>query len=265
MSALSAHDALALMRALCALSLVVQTLEFLRLRAPLGPEGVWSFAVQQGDLAHARAPVRALFMVLSRPPVHAAHLVLRLVAALLLPFGFGLPLSLFLFLGTLAILIRWRGAFNGGSDFMTVVVTTALVIADAGALLGRAEAGAAAALWYAAVQAISSYFVSGAVKLLDADWRSGRALPIFLDGGVHGPLAPDSIFRGRSVSLACTWGFILWECAFPLALLAPAIAAAFCAGALLFHLLVFRFFGLNRFVFAWAATFPAVVYAAGSF
>ncbi len=265
MSALSAFDALALMRALCAVSLVVQTLEFLRLRAPLGPAGVWSFAVQQGDLAHAGAPVRAAFAMLSRPPVHTAHLVLRLVAALLLPFGFGLPVSLFLFLGTLAILIRWRGAFNGGSDFMTVAVLTALVIADAGALFGRAETGAAAALWYAAVQAISSYFVSGAVKLLDADWRSGRALPIFLDGGIYGPLPPGSVFRRPAVALACSWGFILWECAFPLALVAPAVAAACCAVALVFHLLVFRFFGLNRFVFAWAATFPAIVYAAGSF
>ena len=265
MIALSAVDALALMRALCALSLVVQTLEFLRLRGPLGPDGIWSFAVQQGDLAHAARPVRAAFAFLSRPPVHTAHLALRLAAAVLLPFGFGLPVSLFLFLGTLAILVRWRGAFNGGSDFMTVAVTTALVIADIGAAIGKTETGAAAALWYVAVHAISSYFVSGAVKLLDPDWRSGRALPIFLDGGVYGPLPPDSLFRRRPAAIACTWGFILWECAFPLALLAPEIAAVFCAVALVFHLLVFRFFGLNRFVFAWAATFPAIVYAAGSF
>ena len=45
-------------------------------------------------------------------------------------------------------------------------------------------------------------------------------------------------------------------------LLGPGFALAFCAVALVFHLLVFRFFGLNRFVWAWVATFPAILYCA---
>ena len=264
MNALAALDALRIMQALAGLSLAVQTLEFLRLRTALSESGVWAWSVQRGDLAHASGATRALFAFLSDERVHALHLALRLAAAAaLILWGSSLPLSLFLFIGTVAILVRWRGAFNGGSDFMTIVVLTGLVIADAGAAFGAAETSAKAGLLYVAIHALTSYFVSGAVKLLDADWRAGRALPIFLDGGVHGPLPPEALLRRPTVAALCSWSFILWECAAPLALVSPAIAASYCAAALVFHLLVFRFFGLNRFVFAWAATFPAVVYTAG--
>lgn len=264
MNALAATDALRIMQALAGLSLAVQTLEFLRLRTALSERGVWAWSVQQGDLAHASRATRTVFGFLSDERVHAAHLFLRLAgAAALILWGSALPVSLVLLLGTVAILVRWRGAFNGGSDFMTIAVLTGLVIADAGATFGAAETGAKAGLLYVAIQALTSYFVSGAVKLLDADWRTGRALPIFLDGAVHGPLPPTALLRRPAVAAFCSWGFILWECAAPLALVAPIAALGYCAVALVFHLLVFRFFGLNRFVFAWAAAFPAVVYAAG--
>ncbi|UUZ62889.1 hypothetical protein LP417_24100 [Polaromonas sp. P1-6] len=36
----------------------------------------------------------------------------------------------------------------------------------------------------------------------------------------------------------------------------------FCAVAAVFHFLVFWFFGLNRFFWAWISTFPAVLYCA---
>jgi hypothetical protein len=55
------------------------------------------------------------------------------------------------------------------------------------------------------------------------------------------------------------WAFIGWECAAPLALLDPMVAFVFCAIALLFHFLVFWFFGLNRFFWAWIVTFPAIL------
>ncbi len=263
MSPLDPAFALRLMQAALGASLIVQTLEFMRLRHALGPGGVWAWTVQSGDLAHASRPVRAAFGWLAGERVDSAHLTLRLAAAVGLLFGSALPVSLFLFVGTVALLIRWRGAFNGGSDFMTIVVLTGVVIADAAAALGHPDIGARAGLWYVAIHAISSYFISGAVKLINPEWRSGTALPIFLDGGVYGPLPATSPYRNKTVAALCSWGFILWECSFPLALADPLVAVGFCATAAVFHLLVFRYFGLNRFVFAWLATFPAIVFAAG--
>jgi hypothetical protein len=56
----------------------------------------------------------------------------------------------------------------------------------------------------------------------------------------------------------------VWEGCFPLALLDVRLAAVFCAVATVFHGLVFRYFGLNRFFWAWLATFPSILYWAGA-
>ena len=66
------------------LSLCLQTVEFLFLRDALGEKGVWAYAVQRDDLAHSSHGLQALFAFLSREPVYALHLVLRLLAALYL-------------------------------------------------------------------------------------------------------------------------------------------------------------------------------------
>ena len=105
--------------------------------------------------------------------------------------------------------------------------------------------------------------MSGAVKILRPEWRSGRAMTIFLNGAIYGPLPPAHPLRHPKLAMLGAWSFILWECAFPLALLAPTHAVVFCAVAAVFHFLVFWFFGLNRFFWAWMASFPAIVWCAG--
>ena len=62
------------------------------------------------------------------------------------------------------MLIRWRGAFNGGSDFMTLVGLTGLLIAHLVGAAGQPEWGWKAGLGYVTLQTVSSYFVSGWVK-----------------------------------------------------------------------------------------------------
>ena len=252
------------LEALCGISLIIQTLEFLRLREPLSASGVWSFAIGRDDLAHASGLTRRFFALLSQDDVWLAHLLLRLLACgVLVVFGASLPLVAFLFIGTIAILIRWRGAFNGGSDFMTIVVLSGLLIATLFSWFGDEAFGLRAGLIYVAIHSASSYFISGGVKLANADWRSGKALPLFLDGGVYGPLSPTSLYWRKPVAIACSWSFIVWECLAPLVFLDVAFAMFYCAVASVFHVLVFWHFGLNRFVFAWVATFPALIYVAG--
>jgi hypothetical protein len=70
-----------------------------------------------------------------QPTAYRAQLWLRAVLALVLVIqGSSLPLLLALFVGTLLLLVRWRGAFNGGSDFMTLVAVTGMLIAQMVAL-----------------------------------------------------------------------------------------------------------------------------------
>ena len=245
-------------------SLAIQTLEYLRMGPYTADDAFWSWRLQRADIPNA--PVRALLDVLFKPHMHQLHLVLRLCAAVALAVqGASLPLIGFLFVGNLLILIRWRGAFNGGSDFLTLVVLTGLLISQVVGAFGNVQLGWQAGFWYIAIQAITSYFMSGAVKLLRREWRNGSAMTIFLNGAIYGPLSATHPLRNKWLALMGSWGFIMWEILFPLSLLDPRLAAVFCAVAALFHFLVFWFFGLNRFFWAWMCAFPAIIWCSAQF
>lgn len=262
---MSLYLAVRALECLLATSLLIQTLELLRLRTFGDAIAVWSWSVQRADVAHAPAWLRTLFDRLFSERVHRTHLLLRAGAAASLFAGASVASSVFLFVSTVLILIRWRGAFNGGSDFMTIIVLTGLLAAQLAQFFIGPMLAWKAGLWYIAIHAITSYFISGTIKLLHRDWRNGRALTHFLDGGLYGPLAADSILRKPAVAMLASWAFMLWECLFPVALAGPVWAMLWCAVAAVFHLLVFRFFGLNRFFWAWCASFPAIVYCSGQF
>jgi hypothetical protein len=251
---------------LLGLSLVLQTLEYLRLGRL---DRVSDWAIQRLEVPTSPAWARPLLDGLMRPAAYRALLGLRLALALALMAGLlrgptGLAAALLLFLIALVLLLRWRGAFNGGSDFMTLVGLTGLLIAQGVGAWGDADLGWRAGLWYVTLQSLTSYFVSGWVKLLRPEWRNGRALPVFLDSGVYGPIAPGSAYRHPGVARALAWVFTVWEGLFPLALLDVRLAVFFCASGALFHFMVFWFFGLNRFFWAWLVTYPAVLYCAAS-
>ncbi len=257
---------------LLSVSLMIQTAEYLSLRAAMGPSGVWAYDVQGRDFK-AYPMMDALFAWLSQERVYFWLLLFRALACMILLVGGGsLPLMVFLFVTGLWIALRWRGAFNGGSDFMTMAVMIGCLLAYAvkdGAVQsagwqngGWQDGGWNIGLMFIAIQSASSYFISGGVKLLSQDWRTGKALPIFLDGGIYGPLSRHSPFWFQAIAGPVSWAFILWECAIPFALLSVKAIAVFCGFGLLFHLLVFWYFGLNRFVFAWLASYPALFYLA---
>jgi len=148
---------------------------------------------------------------------------------------------------------------------MTLVVLTGLLISQVVGALGNVALGWQAGFWYIAIQAITSYFMSGAVKLLRPEWRNGSAMTIFLNGAIYGPLSATHLLRNKWLALLGSWGFIVWEILFPLSLLDPRLAAVFCAVAALFHFLVFWFFGLNRFFWAWLCAFPAIMWCSAQF
>ncbi len=243
------------------LSIFLQCLEYWRIAGSTDPQGIWAWQVQRADIPASPFWVRRFLDVLYRPGFYRAQLLLRAVAALaLMAWGNQLWLALVLFTGQLLLLVRWRGAFNGGSDFMTLITVTGLLMAQLVGLAADADTGWSVALAYIGLQTISSYFVSGWVKLKRPEWRNGQALTVFLNSGLYGPLAPDSVFRQPRVALVCSWAFILWEGLFPLALLSPAWVGLFVAVALVFHFLVFWFFGLNRFFWSWAVNLSSIFF-----
>jgi len=247
---------------LFAISACIQTVEYLKMRPAMGQHGLWSWAIQRQDIPNAFA--QKLFDALFSENIFTGLLWARLLAlGSLVVQGANLANVTFLFVSNLAVLIRWRGAFNGGSDFMTLVVLTGLLISQWLGYIENPELGWRACFWYITIQSITSYFVSGAVKLLRPEWRNGSAMTIFLNAAIHGPLSQNHRLRNPWLATLGSWTFILWECAAPLALLEVRLAILFCSVAALFHFLVFWFFGLNRFFWAWMASFPAIVWCAG--
>ena len=126
-------------------SLVLQSLEYLRIPAL---DRVNDWALLRLEIPSRPAGVRALLDALLTPGRYRALIALRLLLALwLMVGGLGLLGAAVLFALALLLLLRWRGAFNGGSDFMTLVGLSGLLIAHAvGAWLG-AEAGWRAGFW----------------------------------------------------------------------------------------------------------------------
>jgi hypothetical protein len=255
------HTATRVFLALLGWSLLLQTLEFFRL---LSLDRVGSWAIQREEVPTRPVWVRSFLDHAVQGPGYVALLCLRLTLALLLLGGWASLISAtLLFASSVLLLFRWRGAFNGGSDFMTLVGVSGLLIAQlVGLFTHNIDLGWRAGLWYVTVYVVSSYFVSGWVKLLRPEWRSGRAMTLFLDAGVYGPLSVHSLYRQPRVAALVSWTFTVWEGCFPLALFDVRIAWFMCCTAPVFHFLVYWHFGLNRFFWAWLATYPAVLYCA---
>ncbi len=259
---LSTPLAIRALELLFALSAGIQTLEYWRMRPAMQGDGLWVWSIQRQDIPTPwmRHCLDALFA----PKRFSALLSLRFIALMSLAIqGSNLINIVFLFISNVALLIRWRGAFNGGSDFMTLVVLTGLLIAQIVSQIAGAELGWRSGFWYITIQSITSYFLSGSVKLLRSEWRNGSAMTIFLNAAIHGPLSANHWLRKSWLAALGSWAFIVWECLAPLALLDARLALIFCFIAAFFHFLVFWFFGLNRFFWAWLATFPAMVWCAG--
>jgi len=257
-------EALRLLSITLGVSLLIQTFEFFRLQKVMNANGVWAWTLLRKELPQQSGWVLGFFDFIFNEKIHLLHLCLRLAAILfLLMSGSSLGLMIFLFLSNICLLFRFRGAFNGGSDFLTLVVITGLLFSEIFHHLHPTDWGYKAGFWYITLHTVSSYFISGWVKLKRPEWRNGSALVMFLDGGIYGPLGMQSIFRVPVIAVACSWSFILWEGLAPLLFLSSDVAYVYCTLAAVFHFLVFWFFGLNRFFWAWCASFPALLYCAG--
>jgi hypothetical protein len=217
---------------LICLAVLVQSLELARLKP-------WPWTVIVEEVPRVLRPI----LLSSR-----WLLGLRIIAAVL-AFLFPHPIVIaVLLLTTWAIAIRWRGTFNGGSDTMIFHILAAWLVS---ATFPSTEK---ICISYVAIQMILSYFVAGMAKLLNRDWRTGKALNVFLERvGYTLPL---------QICFILGWGLVTFEVLSPLALVTP---ATFVAMALLFHIANVYIFGLNHFFFAWLAGYPALFMMAGWF
>lgn len=238
------------------LGLVVQSVELWSIRDRLADSGVWRWPLLRSEHDALPAPLRWLFLLLLPYRPFIALVVLRALASGWMLAGGTVALAPLLLVAQVAICVRFRGTFNGGSDYMSVVLLLALSLAVTPSFTR-------AALAYVAVQTTLSYGIAGLVKIKSREWRDGRALQGFLTLAARRHGAPHAITddlttprRSQLLALA----IIGFECSFPLAWLDPRACAAYLAIGLAFHVANSVVFGLNRFFLAWAAAYPAVLY-----
>ncbi len=250
--------ALLITEKLIALALVLQSLEFLKLRAHFSKNGVWRWETLQKEFqAFPNFIYDCLHFLLNDKHFQILS-VLRFIASILLVFFSHPALSTFLFLTHILVCLRWRGTFNGGSDYMTSLILLALSIAR---LFPQSAQAKDFALFYIAIQSVLSYFIAGFVKLKNNDWRTGQALTGFLESFQYGvPQMIQRLSQHKKLMFFASWSILIFELSAPLALIDFQFCIQFISWAFAFHLLNHFLFGLNRFVFAWLASYPAILY-----
>lgn len=185
-------------------------------------------------------------------------LALRLILCLMLLYPpTTAPAVWGLWIFSLAQLYRFDGPYNGGSDKMTLLILTCLGLYH----LAPTDYWRELAVSYLAVQLVLSYFVSGYIKIINADWRAGRALCDVFRFSAY-PVAENLRDWANFPRLLCTmsWGVIGFEVLMPLALLNPlSLKLGLCIAGL-FHLMNALLFGLNRFFWIWICAYPALIW-----
>jgi hypothetical protein len=196
--------------------------------------------------------------------------LLRMVISLWLVFcpihksGHVLPVAIFvLVLTSVYLTVRTRGPMCGGSDSMFFQVQLGLLAGSFGflnPLLPKIGLG-----WIAA-QGVLSYFLAGFSKFRNVRWRNGAAMrSLIVSEGAYVIFQPVRVLaRSPAACVLIGWSVLVFELMFPLVLVLPMEGrlVLVCLG-FAFHTVNAVVLGLNRFVWAWSATYPAVLYFGG--
>jgi len=186
---------------------------------------------------------------------------LRTVLCLALIAGIAAPWPLVgLAILSLAILWRFQGPYNGGADRMGLLALWCLTAAR----LAPTQPWREVLFGYLGLQLMLSYFISGWVKVVNPDWRSGRALRDVFQFSAYPVSETLRRWAGRPrVLLAMSWAVIAFELTFPLTMLSQGTLIVGLAVAATFHLANACLFGLNRFFWTWLSVYPAILWLQG--
>lgn len=262
---LSQQEALQWVQRFLGFSIFIQSLEMLQLRKHLSNSGLWSWPIVQYDFKYFPSPLFVIFNFLLSYPNIIFVVILQLFLSLSLIIYPHFILILCLFICTLLISLRWRGSFNGGSDSLTLLCLAAVLLCAVflSALPLANSKPSLAALWFIAIHGSLSYGLAGGVKLKERSWRNGAALRDYLQSSTYS--IPASIVAISERSLTCvvaSWLIIIFECSFPFLVFFSSYKTEVLIAGVLFHAVNIYLLGLNRFFYAWLATYPALYFCA---
>ena len=248
-----------------AVGITVGALEYWTEARAFAHDGVFSWEVLRlrPDVPSRLADI---FAALPDVAVIRALMALRLAGlALALSAGPATPAfstGLALLVGTDATLWWRRTAFGAdGSDQMTtIILVTTFLCAGPIATPTTMVMG----LLFIAAQSALSYFASGTAKLASPVWRSGAAVGMIFGTASYGTPTVARLVRAHpQLSFVLSWSAMVAETLFPLCLVvATPWRWLFLAWGVAFHGCCAAVMGLNNFLWAFVATYPALLFAA---
>lgn len=251
---------------LASIGVFISSVELLTLKGEFEDGGLFSWdvlrTVSRATLSVGTGRPRQL---ISHPFFVPAIIGARALAALVLIFfsnNYALSAACVFLIIAASILMFWRAPLGlDGSDQMSLIAFVAVAIHK---LFPGDVHVAQASLWFVAIQGCLSYFVAGIAKVISPVWRSGEAVRRVLGTRTYGSRRSASFVSGRdAVCVALSWLVILFECTFPLALAFGKTGfAVFALLGIFFHITNAVIMGLNTFVWAFVATYPAILFCA---
>lgn len=250
------------MERITAVGTVLSALETLSRPDMLRHDGLFSWDVARTrSAAWSRRPLSTVLGVFDYPAVTGIHAG-RLLAATTLLAGTSRRRRALCVAGlagtTWALGIRTNYGADG-SDHMAILTYIASAVEKA---FGDDERVREACLWFLAAEACLSYSTAGLAKLASPVWRNGQAMTGIFRTRTYGHEWSAGMLRRYPVlaKVGC-WSVIVAESLFPLVLVLPAEAAwPLLLLGLVFHVGNAHLMGLNRFLWAFSGTYPAVVW-----
>jgi uncharacterized membrane protein (DUF485 family) len=248
---------------------LIASLELLAIKWEFGTAGLFSWNVLRTlSRATLRLGAGKSNAVISHPGFVPAITGVRALAVVtLILFGNYHELSTACIIVVIAasVFMYWRAPLGmDGSDQMSILIFVAVTIYK---LFPGDIWVARASLWFIAIQGCLSYLVAGVAKLISPVWRNGEAVRRILGTRSYGSskVAP-LVANRRGVCIGLSWLLMLFECSFPLALAFGKTGfATFAVLGVIFHVTNALVMGLNTFVWAFVATYPAIFFCAMSF
>lgn len=180
----------------------------------------------------------------------------RIFLCIALIAGFSLA-SVGLFFVALFMLHHFQGPYNGGSDRMSLLTLTCITFVH----ILPDEQWQHYAFGYLAIQLILSYLIAGWVKIVNPEWRDGRALIDVFTFSIY-PVSKTTrkwVKRPRLLFIA-SWTVMIFELLFPLFLITQTMLFVGLGLAASFHFANHYLFGFNRFFWIWIATYPSLIW-----
>ncbi len=160
-------------------------------------------------------------------------------------------------LSTAALMLRTTYGLEG-SDQLVLIVFIALALVALRPTVIAMQLG----LWFITLQACLAYFTAGIYKVTSPVWRDGSALTGVLGTLSYGnPMLASWFTQHTRTTKWSSRMFSVSETAFPLVLVCPpAWMPYFLAWGVGFHVTCAVIMGLDSFVWAFVATYPAIAY-----